>query len=107
MHMNYLKGTISALAALFVTVFIPGPWSAFRGLSSEKATGLAAIAGTFFSPWFWVVAIIVFALFFAASRLRSRFLRVLFFWLPAGTTSLLMVASGAFITYVWLQLRHS
>jgi uncharacterized membrane protein AbrB (regulator of aidB expression) len=76
-------------------------------MSSEKATGIAAIAGSFFSPWFWVVALVVFGLFFAASHLQNRFLRILFFWLPAGTTSLLTVASATFITYVLLQLRHS
>lgn len=105
--MNYLKGIVSALAALFVTLCIPGPWSPFRGLSSEKATGIAVFVGSFFSPWFWIVAIVVFGLFFAASHLQNRFLRVLLFWLPAGTTSLLSVASATFVTYVFLHIRHS
>jgi hypothetical protein len=39
--------------------------------------------------------------------LRSNFLRVLLFWLPAGTASWLMVMSVAFITYVLLEIRHS
>lgn len=105
--MNYIKGTISVLGALFLAICIPGPWSPFRGLSSEKAIGLAALAGSLLSPWLWIVAFIAFALFLTASHLRSKFLRVLLFWLPAGTASLLMVMSVAFITYVLLQIRHS
>jgi len=105
--MNYFKGTISAFAALFVTLVAPGPWSPFRGISGEKATGLAVIVASVLSPWFWLAAIIVFSLFFAASRLQNKSLRVLLFWLPAGTTSVLMVAFAAFMTYVLLQIRHS
>jgi hypothetical protein len=98
---------IRVLGALFLAICIPGPGSPFRGLSSEKATGLVAFAGSLLSPWLWIVAIIVFALFLTASRLRSNFLRVLLFWLPAGTASWLMVMSVAFITYVLLEIRHS
>ena len=73
----------------------------------EKATGIAAVIGGLLSPWFWLVAIIGFGLFFAASRLQSKLLRVLLFWLPAGTSSFLMVAIAAFFTYIFLQIRHS
>lgn len=105
--MNYFKGTISALGALFLAICIPGPWSAFQGLSREKATGVAVIAASFLSPWMWIVAIILFTLFVAASHLQSRLLRVLLFWLPAGATSVLMVVSAGLITYSLWQIRHS
>src|SRR6476619_3159658 len=89
---------------------IPVLW-ALRGMGSEKATGVAAMAGglleSLLTPSFWVIAIIVFALFFAASHLRNRFLRALLFWLPAGTISLLAVATTAFVGYLFLQARHS
>ena len=55
------------LAALFIAECFPGPWSAFHGISQEKATGLAAVAGglveSALSPSFWLVAILLFALF--------------------------------------------
>lgn len=44
-RMDYLKGIISALAALFVAVCVPVLWSTFRVMNNEKATGLAALAG--------------------------------------------------------------
>jgi len=98
---------MSVLGALFLAICIPGPWSAFQGLSSEKATGVAVIAANFLSPWMWIVAIILFTLFVAATHLQSRLLRVLLFWLPAGATSVLMVVSAGFITYARWQIRHS
>jgi hypothetical protein len=50
-----------------------------RNLNPSKATGLAAVAGglleSLFSPLFWILAVLFFALFFAASRLESKPLR--------------------------------
>lgn len=56
-----VRGTLSALAAVFVGLLGPGLFFAFRGINNSKATGLAAVAGGFleslFSPWFWLLAI--------------------------------------------------
>ena len=69
--MVYAKGILSGLAALFLAELVPGSWSIFRGMSTEKATGLAAVAGglveSIFSPLFWILA----ALFFALSPRQS------------------------------------
>jgi hypothetical protein len=72
--MTYFKGLLSFLAALFLAEFAM-PWSVFRGISQEKATGLGAVAGGFaeslFSPLFWIVVILFFGLFFAAGQARQ------------------------------------
>jgi hypothetical protein len=39
-----------------------------------------------FSPKFWIIAMLVFALFFLASR-GNALLRVLFFWIPTVAVS--------------------
>jgi hypothetical protein len=108
--MDYLKVVLSGLAALFLAECIPGPWSVFRGLSQEKATGLMAfraeLEGSMLSPTFWILAIVLFALFLAASRLGNRASRILLFWLPAVTLSLLGVASAAITTYILVHFRQ-
>lgn len=108
--MNYVKGILSGLAAIFLAECFPGPWSAFRGISQEKATGLAAVAGglaeSVFSPLFWILAVTFFAFFFAASRLGNRPLRVILFWIPTLTVSVVCVASVALLTYLFIGSRH-
>jgi hypothetical protein len=91
--MAYFKGVLTAITALFLAECVPGSWSIFKGISQEKATGLAAVVGGFFealfSPLFWIVAWLFFAIFFAAGRLANRALRILLFWLPTITCSTL------------------
>jgi len=74
--MGYFKGVLTAITALFLAQCAPGSWSMFRGISQEKATGLAAVAGGFlealFSPLFWLVAGLLFALLFAAGRFGNK-----------------------------------
>jgi hypothetical protein len=108
--MDYVKGILSGVAAIVFAECVPGPWSAFRGMSQEKATGLAAVAGglaeSLFSPLFWILAVVFFALFFAAGRLRNKVLRVFLFWIPTLTVSVLWVAIVALISYVFIRARH-
>src|SRR5215510_2658309 len=85
-NVAYLRGVLSALAAIFLALFAPGLVHAFVGINHEKATGLGAVAGGLFeallSPWLWTLVIVLFMLFFIASRLRSKILRVVLFWIP-------------------------
>ena len=103
--MDYVKGILSGLAAILIaeSAFI---WPFLKG---SKATGLAAIAFYFvesiFSPKFWVVAVLLFGLFFAASR-GSTTLRVLFFWIPTLVVSALSFAFLALWTYFFIRFRH-
>jgi hypothetical protein len=107
--MNYIKGVLSGLAAIFLAEFV-GPWSMFRGISEQKATGLGAVAGglmwSAFSPLFWTLALLFFALFFAASRLGNKILRVFLFWIPAVTVSVLVMAIVALFAYLSIHFRN-
>ena len=83
--MNYVKGILSGPAAIFLAES-EGPWSMFKGISEQKATGLGAVAagimGSAFSPLFWTLALLFFALLYAVSRLGNKILRVILFWIP-------------------------
>ena len=104
-----LRGVLSAVAAILVALLAPGLVDAFRGINNSKATGLAAFAGGFlealFSPWFWILAILFFALFFAASRLSSKPLRIFLFWTPVTAISMLGLVIFSLVTYVWIHFR--
>jgi hypothetical protein len=95
------------LAAIFVALL--GPWLVFplRDKSQQRATGLAAIAGgpLVFSPLVWILAISFFALFFRASKLRSKVLRVILFWTPTVAVSSLRLGLFSLFAYAWMQLR--
>jgi hypothetical protein len=103
--MDYVKGILSGLAAILIAEFA-FIWPFLRG---SKATGLAAIAAYFvesiFSPKFWIVALLLFGLFFAASR-SSTILRVLFFWIPTLVVSALGFAFLGLWTYLFIRFRH-
>jgi nucleoside recognition membrane protein YjiH len=103
--MDYVKGILSGLAAIFIAEFAFF-WPLLRG---SKATGLAALAALFvesiFSPRFWIVGVLLFGLFFAASR-SSSILRVLFFWIPTLVVSALGFAFLGMCTYLFMRFRH-
>jgi hypothetical protein len=103
--MDYIKGILSGLAAIFVAecVFL---WPTLDG---SKATGLVALKGllmaSVLSPRFWIVGVLLFGLFFAASR-GGTVLRVLFFWIPTLTFSALGVLIAAMYAYLFTVSRH-
>jgi hypothetical protein len=109
--MGYFKGILSGLAAIILAELVPGSWSMLRGISATKATGLAAVAGglaeSVFSPLFWILAVTFFALFFAASRLGSKVLRVFLFWIPTLTVSSFTIAVVALFAYLLVHFRPS
>jgi hypothetical protein len=88
--MTYLRGMLSGIAAIFVVLLGPGLLFAF---SQQKATGLGVVHGALIenlvSPRFWILTILLSCLFFAASRLSSKVLRVLLFWTPTLVISAL------------------
>jgi hypothetical protein len=105
--MTYLKVAISGTAALFVALLGPGLLHAF---GEQKATGLGVIWGglleSLLSPQFWMLAILLFGLFFAASRLISKTLRVILFWTPTVVFSALGFGFVAFFAYLWIHFRR-
>ena len=108
--MIYLRGVLSGAAAIFVALLGIGLLHAFREIGQQKATGLGAVLGGFLesllSPQFWILAILFFCLFFAASRLNSKVLRVVLFWTPTLVFSTLGFAFVALFTYLWMHFRN-
>lgn len=102
--MDYVKGILSGLTAVFFAEVIPTAWS-FRGIGSEKAIGVVVLPAEFvasmLSPLFWTLTIIFFACFFAASRLRSKFLRACLFWIPSLFVTGLGLAILLLLTHVF------
>ena len=99
--MSYVRGVLSALAAIFIAEFV-SIWPSLRG---SKATGLAVLLASPLSLRFWIVGILLFGLFFAASR-GSTILRVLFFWIPTLVVSALGFAFLGLLTYAVAISRH-
>jgi len=108
--MTIVRGTLSALAAVLGGLLGTGLFFALRGINNSKATGLAAVAGGFleslFSPLFWILAVSLFALFFAASRLSSKPLRILLFWTPVTAISILGLGIFSLFAYAWIHFRR-
>jgi len=103
--MNYVKAILSGLAALFVA-FVLISWPLFRDAQKQNAAIGMGIFVRVLSPVFWALAVIVFALLFAASRIGNRLLTVFLFWIPAGVFSTLGIAILGLFTYVFILLKH-
>ena len=105
--MAYVKGLLCVLAAVSIGMFVPGLIHVLRGISAERATGVAAIAGSviesLYSPAFWILAVVSFIILFAASRAGSRTLQVALFWIPSVVLSTFAVGMFALFTYIWLH----
>jgi len=109
--MNYAKAVLSGLAAITIAELVPGPWSIVRPFLGSKATGMAVLRAelleSLFSPLFWILAILLFVALFAASRLGSRSLRIVLFWIPTVTAAVLCCGFAALTTYVFIHFRNS
>ncbi len=64
------------------------------------------LAESVFSPLFWILAALFFALFFAATQLRDKLLIVFLFWIPTLTVSAFGVAIVALFTYLFIRVEH-
>jgi len=108
--MDCVKGILSGLVAIILAEIVPGVWWAFTGISKSKATGIAVLWGglieSLFCFRFWILAILFFALFFTASKLRNKALRALLFWIPTLTVLSLSIAAAGLLTYVVIRFRH-
>jgi hypothetical protein len=104
---TYLRGTLCGVAAISAALFGPVILRALREMDQQKATGLGALAGSLLSPQFWILAVLFFCLFFLASRLTSKVLRVVLFWAPALILSALGFAFVVLFEFVWLHFRNS
>jgi len=102
-----LRGILSGLAAVFLALISSDLVFAFRGINNSKAIGLAAVlGGSLVSPWFWILAFLFFALFFAASRLNSKQLRIFLFWTPVTAISILGLSIFSLCILLWFHFRR-
>lgn len=103
--MDGVKTALSAVVAIIIATCV-NAWPIF---SRTKATGLAAVAGIFagslLSPLFWIVALVAFALFFYASRLGNKALRVVLFWVPTLAVTALSATIAALIVCLVVSLH--
>ena len=98
--MAYLRVLLSAVTALLLAVL--GPPVFFSLQHPSTATGLGVFKA--FSPLRAILAIVFFTLFFAASRLSTKSLRLLLFWLPVIVISTLGLGLLSLFAYAWLHI---
>jgi len=66
----------------------------------------ALLVASILSPKFWIVGVLLFGLFYAASR-GGTILKVLFFWIPTLVVSALGFSILAMYTYLFFTIsRH-
>ena len=108
--MKYAMNILSGVAGIILALIGPASVNAFRGISTEKATGLGVVASSFievlFSPMFWALAFLFSGLFWAASHLGNKPLRVLLFWIPTLLVSTIGFALCALFGYAYFRLSH-
>jgi hypothetical protein len=102
---GYLKGSLSALAAITLVLLVPSVVMAIR--YPEKATGLAVLTAELLSPVFWLLVVVLFGLFWVAGRLTNKFLRIFFFWIPATSISAIGCIVLTFILYVIFRFHRA
>lgn len=80
----------------------------YPALKAEKATGLGAVAGglteALFTPQFWLSAILLLLFFWYTSQLGSKILRLVLFWIPSVSTTVMGAALLALVGYAF---RHN
>jgi hypothetical protein len=109
--MTYAKGCLSGIAALLLAALVVALTTAFRGVSQDKAIGLAVIPAMMLesvvSPLFWLLAPAFFAVFFATGRLTNGALRGLLFWFPTLFVSSLGIGLLSWFAILMVRLKRS
>ena len=106
---EYVRSLLSAATAILLAFLVPGVHSAFRGITKEKATGLAVIVGgaeEAILSLYWILAIAFFTLLMAASRLHKKALRASLFWTPTIIVTALAVGVSTLVAYVYVRYRQ-
>ena len=108
--MTYARAALSGVAGVVAALLGPGLLYAFWSIGQQKATGIGVVRGALWeslmSPRFWILAILLSCLFFAASRLSSKALRILLFWTPTLVVLILGFGYVALLTYLLMHFRN-
>ena len=108
--MVYAKAILTGMAAVIATELLT-IWWVLRPWSSQKAIGMellfSVLRASLVHAQPWILAIFLFATFFAASRLDSKTLRVVLFWIPTVTISCIGITLVTIVAYVITQFRNS
>jgi len=108
--MVYVKAILSGMTAVIATELLT-IWWVLRPWSSQKATGIelifAVLRASLVHAQPWILAIFLFATFFAASRLDSKTLRVVLFWIPTVTISCIRITLVSLVAHVITQFKNS
>lgn len=106
--MLYVKAILSGLTAILATELL-AIWWTLSPWDSAKAVGIdvivAIVKASLVHALPWIVAMILFATFFAASRLGSKPLRVVLFWIPAITISCVGITVASSIAYLITKFK--
>jgi hypothetical protein len=97
----YFRAFLSGMAALILAIYGPAFFISFR--HGDKATGVDLLWAL--SPLTVILAIVFFAMFFAASRLQNRPLRLLLFWTPVTLISTLGLGLLALVVDAWFRFH--
>jgi hypothetical protein len=102
-----MRVLLSGFSAILIAWLMP--WFAFVARlshDSNHATGVDILSiltwRILLSPMFWGLSICLFVAFFAASRLRNKVARVVFFWTPAILTMAFACGLFSIAGYLWL-----
>jgi hypothetical protein len=105
--MAILKVILSGITA--ITLVLVG-WPLillYPTMKSEKATGLAAVAGgltaALHTPQFWLSGLLLFLLFWYVGRLPNKILRVVLFWIPTIFVTVVGCLIFALVTYAYMH----
>jgi hypothetical protein len=108
--MLYVKAILSGMTAVIATELLT-IWWVLRPWSSRRATGidliLAVLKASLVHAQPWILVIFLFATFFAASRLGSRTLRVVLFWIPTVTISCIGLTLVSSVMYLMTRFKNS
>ena len=107
--MVYVKAILSGMTAVIATELLT-LWWVLRPWS-QKATGIelifAVLRASLVHAQPWILAIFLFATFFAASRLDSKTLRIVLFWIPTLTISCIGITLVSSVAYLMTQFKNS
>jgi hypothetical protein len=108
--MVYVKAILSGMAAVIATELLT-IWWMFRPWSSQRAIGInlifAVLKASLVQAQPWILAIALFAAFFASSRLDSKSLMVVLFWIPTVAISCLGITLVSSVAYRMTKFKDS